>query len=197
MFSHLCMKYIFFLLAIATIVAGRICTDPNYPVKKTTFCRNQNTFAVVCESRNSLDYKIVDVPCEPDETCVDFARPEDSNPIALCISNQRRSTWDSDGTRGLLCFKSTGPFQLTPGVISIGMTIYDTNSNPTQVTVLDGYVNNVNLGAAYQQHSYSKVHENYVENQEIKLCLAAESEQVVTAVSAVLTNDELTSLRLG
>jgi hypothetical protein len=76
MFSHLCMKYIFFLLAITTIVAGRICTDPNYPVRTTTFCRNQNTFACVCESLNSLDYKIVDVPCEPDETCVDFARPK-------------------------------------------------------------------------------------------------------------------------
>ena len=64
MFSHLCMKYIFFLLAIATIVAGipleetrnltleetqdlslsrrqqpgvSRCTDPNYPLLRTLF----------------------------------------------------------------------------------------------------------------------------------------------------------------
>ena len=75
------------------------------------------------------------------------------------------------------------------------MTTYDTNSNPIQVNVLEGSVNNVNLGVTRQEHNYSRVYKNYEANQSIQMCFAAGTDQTVIAVAAFLgpkdTNDEL------
>ncbi|RGB28283.1 hypothetical protein C1646_673330 [Rhizophagus diaphanus] len=228
MFFHLCMKYIFFLLAIATIVAGipleetrnlpleetqdmslsrrqdplgvPRCTDHNYPLLRSSFCRNMTFIASVCESQDFPGtFTTSDIPCQPDASCVDFVRPDDSIPRALCVSNERRSKWDNDRTRGILC-DSTRYMKLNADILTIGMTTYDINSHPIQVNVLDGYVNDVDLGIAFQQHNYSKVYKNYVANQGIKLCFAAGSEQLVTAIAAILvpsgTNEELAFLSL-
>ncbi|GBB88212.1 hypothetical protein RclHR1_14760004 [Rhizophagus clarus] len=220
MYSHLCMKYIFFLLAIATIVAGipleetrnlpleetrslssikdinARCTDHNYPVYRSSFCRNKNTVRNVCESQDLPGtYTTSDTPCAPNFSCVDFVLPNNPNPFALCISDDTRNTWDNDRNRGVVC-SSTRNFRLNANTITIGMTTYDTNLNPIQVNMLDGYVNNDFLGIAFQQHNFSKTYNNYDESKGIKMCFGAGSDQEVTAVYGILipgsTINELT-----
>src|SRR5436190_17422845 len=117
--------------------------------------------AATCESRDFPGtFTTSDNPCQPDASCVDFVVPENPNPVAFCVTNERRRTWSNDHSRGILC-DSTTALKLKADVLTIGMTTYDTNSNPIQVSVLEGSVNNVNLGVAFQQHNYSRVYKNY------------------------------------
>lgn len=203
------MKYIFFLLAIATIIAGipleerqtsSICTNPHFPVWKSSYCRTMTVMANVCESQDFPGtYQLVDKPCQPDSTCVDFVRPEKSDPIAVCITNENKQSWNNDRERGVICGKK-GSFKLNENVLTFGMTTYDTNANPIQVNYLDVSVNNNALKPTINQNHYSTIYKNYVANQVIEFCFGAGSNQFVTAVAGVLglsgTNNELTVLSL-
>jgi len=205
------MKYIFFLLAIATIVTGIpleetrnltleetqnlslsrrsvFCPDPHYPVLINAFCRTRNIIAYNCESDVFPGtYSINDVQCHPSRTCVDFIRPDNSEPYAVCMSNANKEEWNSDGTGGTLC-TDAGAFKVDKKVLSFGMTTYDRNSNPVQVKSMDAYVGNsdIVLRPSYNQNHYSKIYTNYEAGQPIKFCFAVGSSAFVTAVAGIL-----------
>ncbi|GES75670.1 hypothetical protein GLOIN_2v1779036 [Rhizophagus clarus] len=165
-------------------------------IKKRFVYHNLNTVRSVCESQDLPGtFTTSDLPCSPNFSCVDFILPNDQSPFAICISDDRRNTWDNDHNRGVIC-APTRTFRLSAKTITIGMTTYDTNLNPIQVNMLDGYVNNDFLGIAFQQHNFSKTYNNYDESKGIKMCFGAGSEQEVTAVYGILipgsTINELT-----
>ncbi|CAG8610944.1 9324_t:CDS:1 [Paraglomus occultum] len=226
MFSHLRMKYIFFLLAIATIVAGvplekmrnstlkqtqtlslsrrahPLCPDPRYPVFASSFCRNERTLANVCEAQDFPNlYDITDRPCEPDSTCVDFVRIDKSTPLAGCIHNNNIRRWNNGGDRGLICSKDGDfGFRLDANTLIIGVTTYDANSNPTAVDTISGSVGGRALGRTLHESHFSAVYKNYRAGQTIKMCFDAGS-RFVTAVAAAFVpgsgnNDEFTVLSL-
>ena len=107
------MKYIFFLLAIATIVAEipleetqnlplketqnlslcryqaeNICMNCHFPLRKSSYCKKMTVISFVCKSQDFPGtYEIVDKQCPPDSSCVDFISHKDLTPLASCIPN--------------------------------------------------------------------------------------------------------------
>ena len=60
----------------------------------------------MCEAQNFPGaYQSIDRTCDPGTTCVDFIRPEDSTPLALCIQDSYRVDWNNDHDKGIVCGK--------------------------------------------------------------------------------------------
>lgn len=227
MFSHLCMKYIFFLLAIATIVVGipleetrnlaleetqnlslsrrqadASCSDPFFPVWRSSSCRKKDVIAQKCYTRDGADYAIFDKPCEPGSSCIDFIVPEDQAPLAICINNTHIQEWnnDNDHKNEIICGKKDR-LGVNADVLTFGMTTYDTNANPIQVEYLDVFVNNADLFPDHDVNHYSRIYENYTANQDFQFCFKTGSDYaLVTAVAGVFglvaPDNELTVLSL-
>ncbi|CAG8645112.1 12270_t:CDS:2, partial [Acaulospora colombiana] len=190
MFSHLCMKYIFFLLAITTIVAGMpleetrnfpleetqnlslsrrdlnmFCPDPHFPKWISSNCRSMDVVANTCEAPDSSSNKIFYKLCPLDYYCIDFIRPHDPTPFAACVSKSKIDAWNNHHARGKFCAPSGG-FKTSKRILTFGMTTYDAKKQTTKVNMMDVTVNNKDLGTIH----------------------------LVTAVAAALSPDELTVL---
>jgi len=187
----LCTKYIFFLLAIATIVAEDPydCKAKNedYPTYSGAFCKNMTFIGFLCESETSPDNFTVysDNACLFNLTCIDNGSP-DEKPAATCMPNSEIKKWSNNGGRDIFCGNVGTLLRDNHNLISIGMTIYDNNSYPIKVTYLDGKVNDVDLGMENYTDHYSRMYQNYKTSDSINLCFAEETGQSVTAVAGVL-----------
>ncbi|CAG8581853.1 1392_t:CDS:2 [Paraglomus occultum] len=115
-----------------------------------------------------------------------------------CIGNDNIRRWNNGGNRGLICDKDGATYRVTPNTMYIGMTTYDTNSNPTAVDSMSGSVDGLALGRTIHESHFGVVYNNYRAGQTIRMCFDAGS-RFVTAVAAAMipgsgNNDEFTVL---
>ncbi|CAG8634744.1 2686_t:CDS:1, partial [Paraglomus occultum] len=185
---------------LSLIVHPPICDRwGDYPAPTNSFCRDMTTVAYVCDSRDN-PYHIVEVPCRPGKSCIEFVFPGRPTQFAACINNEDSRRWDNRGNSHLACENDGYSYGQDTDVMWIGMTTYN-DIYPMDVNVLSGSIGADSLGIAFNQNHFGAIYKNYRGGQKIKMCFDSGS-LFITALTVALvprsgSNNEFTVVSLN